>query len=156
MRALRHKHGMSVRQLATALDYHGHSRISEIETGKRVPTVAFVLQVAALFHVTTDQLLQDDLEVVRITYHQDTIAAGLCQPVQGQGMRKFGEKVSRLRKQRGLSYRELAALLETSHSHLINIESGKHNPSVELIVRITRVFGVSFDQLMDDDIELEC
>lgn len=67
MRALRVKHGLSVRQLATALDYHGHSRISEIETGKRVPTVAFVLQVAALFNVTTDQLLQDDLDIEGVT-----------------------------------------------------------------------------------------
>jgi transcriptional regulator with XRE-family HTH domain len=96
------------------------------------------------------------MEVVCITYHQDTIAAGLCQAVQDQGMRKFGEKVSRLRKQRGLSYRELAALLETSHSHLVNIESGKHQPSVELIERMVRFFGVSFDQLMDDEIDLEC
>ena len=34
------------------------------------------------------------------------------------------------------------------------LESGKHKPSVDLIVRITQVFDVSFDQLMDDEIVL--
>ncbi len=69
-------------------------------------------------------------------------------------MKRFGEKLRTLRKQRGLSYRQLASMLETSHSHIINIETGKHKPSVDLIVRIVQFFGVSFDQLMDDDIEL--
>jgi len=63
MRALRTKHGMSVRELADALEYRGHSRISEIETGKRKPTADFVFKVARLFNVSTDQLLDDALEV---------------------------------------------------------------------------------------------
>ncbi len=69
-------------------------------------------------------------------------------------MKKFGEKLRTLREQYDLSYRKMASRLETSHSHIINLESGKHKPSVDLIVRITQVFDVSFDQLMDDDIEL--
>ncbi len=69
-------------------------------------------------------------------------------------MKKFGEKLRALRNQRGLSYRQLASMLETSHSHIINIETGKHKPSVDLIVRIVQFFSVSFDQLMNDDIEL--
>lgn len=63
MRALRIQHGMTVRDLATALAYKGHSRISEIETGKRIPTADFVFKVAKLFNVTTDQLLDDALDV---------------------------------------------------------------------------------------------
>jgi len=69
-------------------------------------------------------------------------------------MKRFGEKLGKLRQQRGLSYRKMAALLETSHSHIINLESGKHKPSVDLIVRITQVFDTSFDQLMNDEMEL--
>ena len=70
-------------------------------------------------------------------------------------MEKFGEKLRTLRQRRGLSYRQLAALLETSHSHILNIETGKHKPSVDLIVRIVRFFDVSYDQLMDDDVQVE-
>ena len=49
----------------------------------------------------------------------------------------------------------MASKLETSHSHIINLESGKHNPSVDLIVRIVQVFDLSFDQLMNDEVELD-
>jgi transcriptional regulator with XRE-family HTH domain len=43
LRTLRKRHGMTVRELAEALGYSGHSHISEIETGKREPKVGFVL-----------------------------------------------------------------------------------------------------------------
>lgn len=75
MRALRIQHGMTVRDLATALAYKGHSRISEIETGKRIPTADFVFKVAKLFSVTTDQLLDDTLDVPGIA-SADTPDAG--------------------------------------------------------------------------------
>lgn len=70
-------------------------------------------------------------------------------------MKRFGEKLRTLRERRGLSYRQLGAMLDTAHSHLVNLESGKHKPSVDLIVKMTQVFGVSFDQLMDDTINLD-
>jgi len=63
MRALRTRNGMTIRELAAALPYKVASRISEIETGKRVPTADFVFKVAKLFNVTTDQLLDDALDV---------------------------------------------------------------------------------------------
>jgi transcriptional regulator with XRE-family HTH domain len=69
-------------------------------------------------------------------------------------MERFGEKLRQLRTQHGLSYRQLAKQLETSHSHIINLETGKHKPSVDLIVRIAGLFDVSFDQLMNDTIDL--
>jgi transcriptional regulator with XRE-family HTH domain len=70
-------------------------------------------------------------------------------------MKRFGEKLRTLRGQRGLSYRKIASMPETSHSHIINLESGKHRPSVDLIVRISQAFDVSFDQLMNDGIDIE-
>jgi len=70
-------------------------------------------------------------------------------------MKRFGEKLRILREQHNLSYRKMASKLETSHSHIINLESGKHKPSVDLIVRIVQVFDLSFDQLMNDSVELD-
>ncbi len=70
-------------------------------------------------------------------------------------MEKFGEKLRILRKKHGLSYRKLASMLDTAHSHIINLENGKHKPSVDLIVRITQLFEVSFDQLMNDELALD-
>jgi transcriptional regulator with XRE-family HTH domain len=63
LRTLRLQRGMTVRDLAAALGYRGHSHISDIEQGKREPRMGFVVKVADLFQVTTDQLLRDELEV---------------------------------------------------------------------------------------------
>jgi transcriptional regulator with XRE-family HTH domain len=63
LRALRQRRGMSVRELTSALGYKGHGYIYDIEIGKKKPNVEFVVRVADLFEVTTDQLLRDELEV---------------------------------------------------------------------------------------------
>jgi transcriptional regulator with XRE-family HTH domain len=63
LRALRIRHGMTLKQLARALGRDAHGYISELETGKKVPTVEIVIRAARLFNVTTDQLLKDELEL---------------------------------------------------------------------------------------------
>ncbi|MDM8526874.1 helix-turn-helix transcriptional regulator [Anaerolineales bacterium HSG24] len=69
-------------------------------------------------------------------------------------MQKFGTKLRSLRTNQGLSYRQLATMLGVSYGHLAGIEAGKHNPSAELVLKIAKFFGVSTDQLMDDELEL--
>lgn len=63
LRKLRNTHGMTLKELAVQLGLNAHGYISEIESGKKKPTVDFVVNVARLFHVSTDQLLKDELEV---------------------------------------------------------------------------------------------
>jgi transcriptional regulator with XRE-family HTH domain len=63
LRALRRQRGMTIIDLATALGYTANSYISELERGKKKPTADFVFKVAKLFNVTTDQLLDDALDV---------------------------------------------------------------------------------------------
>lgn len=60
---LRIYHKLSLKQLATILGYSTHSYISELETGKKTPTAEFVLKIARLFSVSTDDLLKDEREV---------------------------------------------------------------------------------------------
>ena len=67
LRTLRKRRAMTIVELALALDYAANSYISEIETGKKKPTTDFVFKVAKLFNVTTDQLLDDNLDVPEIT-----------------------------------------------------------------------------------------
>jgi transcriptional regulator with XRE-family HTH domain len=54
---------MTLQQLAHALGLTAHGYISELETGKKIPTAEIVLRVARLFDVTTDELLKDELDV---------------------------------------------------------------------------------------------
>ena len=63
LRALRARQGMTLQELAHRLGLTAHSYISELEAGKKVPTAEFVLNVARLFDVTTDELLKDELEL---------------------------------------------------------------------------------------------
>lgn len=63
LRILRLRQGLSVRELTSALGYTGHGYIYDIEIGKKKPNVEFVLRVADLFQVTTDQLLRDEIEI---------------------------------------------------------------------------------------------
>lgn len=63
LRALRTHRNLTLKELATALGYKGHGYLSELEAGKKMPTAEFVLSVARLFHVTTDELLKDELEL---------------------------------------------------------------------------------------------
>ena len=63
LRALRNGRDLTLIQLARHLGYKTHSHLSDIETGKKSPTVALVLGVARFFSVTTDVLLRDELDV---------------------------------------------------------------------------------------------
>lgn len=63
LRMLRTQHGLSLQELAYQLGLNAHSYISELESGKKKPTAEFVLNVARLFGVTTDQLLKDELDL---------------------------------------------------------------------------------------------
>lgn len=71
-------------------------------------------------------------------------------------MQRFGEKLRTLRERRGLSIRQLAALLDIhSHSHIVNLEAGRKQPSVDLILKVCELFQVSPNQLMLDDQEVD-
>jgi transcriptional regulator with XRE-family HTH domain len=63
LHALRSRQSMTLQELANRLGLTAHSYISELEAGKKVPTAEFVLNVARLFDVTTDELLKDELEI---------------------------------------------------------------------------------------------
>ena len=63
LHTLRVRHDMTLQELANELGLTSHSYISELEAGKKIPTTEFVLNVARLFGVTTDELLKDELEL---------------------------------------------------------------------------------------------
>lgn len=71
-------------------------------------------------------------------------------------MQRFGEKMRTLRERQGIGVRELArAIGYTTHSYISEVEAGKKLPSRKLISEIARLFNVSYDQLLDDDKELD-
>ena len=63
LRALRKRHGMTMRDLADKLNLGTHGYIGDLESGRRQPSLELALQVAEVFGVTVDQLARDDVEI---------------------------------------------------------------------------------------------
>jgi len=63
LRWLRLQNEMTLQELASALGLSAHGYISELEAGKKQPTINLVLGVAKLFGVTTDELLKDEVQL---------------------------------------------------------------------------------------------
>lgn len=63
LRTLRKRHGITQMRLASEFGYSTNTYIGLIEKGKKTPSLAFVLRIAELFNVTTDQLVRDELEI---------------------------------------------------------------------------------------------
>ncbi|MDM8519501.1 helix-turn-helix transcriptional regulator [Anaerolineales bacterium HSG6] len=71
-------------------------------------------------------------------------------------MQRFGEKLRALRKQRGLTLKALALELGLSaHGYISELESGKKRPTTEFVLNASRLFDVSIDQLLKDELDLE-
>jgi transcriptional regulator with XRE-family HTH domain len=61
-------------------------------------------------------------------------------------MQRFGEKLRRLRMQRGLTVRELAVALgysAKSNSYISETETGKRRPKIEFVLKVAHYFGVT-------------
>ena len=65
----------------------------------------------------------------------------------------FQEKLFTLRKKNGLSQEELAQELGVTRQAVYKWESGNSSPEIDKIRAIARLFGVSFDYLLNDDVE---
>lgn len=63
----------------------------------------------------------------------------------------FGEKIQKLRKEAGLSQEELSYQLGVSRQAVSKWERDNGYPETEKIVRMSRLFNVSLDYLLNDD-----
>lgn len=60
----------------------------------------------------------------------------------------LGTRIAALRRQAGLSQRELAAALSVSPSAIGMYEQGRREPSADRLVALSRLFSVSTDYLL--------
>ena len=67
----------------------------------------------------------------------------------------IGEKLSLLRKQRGMTQMELAEELDVSRQAVSRWEQGLSNPSTDNLVSIAQLFGVSIDALASESSSIE-
>ena len=71
-------------------------------------------------------------------------------------MQRFGEKLRTLRKRHGMTLHEVAtALGYSAHTHISVLENGKKQPTAEVVLKVAQLFGVTTDQLLRDDLEVD-
>ncbi len=64
---------------------------------------------------------------------------------------KFNEKLLQLRKQKGFTQEEVAELLFVSRTAVSKWESGRGLPNIDSLKAISKVFGISIDELLSGD-----
>lgn len=65
----------------------------------------------------------------------------------------FGEKLLKLRKEKGWTQEELASQIHISRQALSKWEQGTVLPDTENVLQLSKLFGVSTDYLLHDDFE---
>ena len=63
----------------------------------------------------------------------------------------LGEKIQRLRKEKGLSQEQLAAQITVSRQAISKWELGESTPDTDNIVQLCKIFQVSADYLLNDE-----
>ncbi|USK49916.1 helix-turn-helix transcriptional regulator [Bacillus sp. CMF12] len=66
----------------------------------------------------------------------------------------FAEKLKKERKEKGWSQEELAEKLFVSRQSVSKWENGQNYPSIEIIIKLSDLFGVTIDELLRSDGEL--
>jgi len=67
----------------------------------------------------------------------------------------LGEKIQRLRKEKGMSQEQLAAQLTISRQSISKWELGESMPDTENIMQLSKLFDVSTDYLLNDEIDID-
>ncbi len=67
----------------------------------------------------------------------------------------IGNRLRKLRKEKGFSQDELAGYLEIPRSSFVNIELGKRNISVAELMKLSELLGFSLDRFLSKDYEME-
>ncbi len=68
---------------------------------------------------------------------------------------KFHEKLVALRKQNGYTQEQLAEQLGVSRQAVSRWESGETTPEMSLLAKLSKIYGVSADYLINDEVQTE-
>ncbi len=72
-------------------------------------------------------------------------------PKQSELLINIGKRIRQLRKEQKLTILALASLCSTSEKHLGQLERGKSNITLELLIQIAEVLKVSPQNLLQDE-----
>ncbi|AFC29242.1 XRE family transcriptional regulator [Paenibacillus mucilaginosus 3016] len=89
------------------------------------------------------------------SFHFPAVKLLLAYPLQeGCAAVIFGEKLKTERGKKGWTQEELAEKLFVSRQSVSKWENGQNYPSIEIIIKISDLFGLTIDELLRSDEEL--
>jgi transcriptional regulator with XRE-family HTH domain len=62
----------------------------------------------------------------------------------------LADNLKRMRKKKGWSQSQLAEQIGSHLSHINRIETGKYNPSLDVVQKLAKVFNITIDYLVSD------
>lgn len=86
-------------------------------------------------------------------YDGSTLAKPACRRTRRYIIVKLGEKLQQLRKKSGLSQEQLAARLTVSRQAVSKWELDDTMPDTENVIQLSRLFGVSCDYLLREEVD---
>lgn len=148
LRHIRRLHNLTQSELANALSLASYTYINRLEADQRTPSLIFVVRLSMLFQQPTDYFLWNTIPV-------EAARTSTIKPraITEQPMKLLGTKLRQLREQREWNQTELTRQLGLSHPGYVNkLEAGRRAPSLDLIVQIADLFGITTDYLTLDTI----
>lgn len=150
LRHTRRLHDLTQSELANALSLASYTYINRLEADQRTPSLIFVVRLAMLFQQPTDYFLRDTIPI-------EATRTSIIKPLTAteQPMQLLGTKLRELRRQKGWKQTELTRHLGLSHpGYINNLEADRRVPSLDLIVQIANLFGITTDYLTLDVIPI--
>ena len=128
---LRCERGWSQRMVANKLGLRNHTQIGFWENERRRPELNSLRKLADLYSVPLSTLLESN------------------EGVQGGPGELCGDRIRRLRENKGWTRNQLSVALHTSRTLILQWERGDvHSPSMRSAEGLARIFGVSKEYIL--------
>ena len=70
-------------------------------------------------------------------------------------MSDFAKNLRYYRKQKHLTQGELAKMLHYGYTAIANYESGRNEPSLDILIRLAEILGITVDELIGTELKKE-
>lgn len=128
------------------------SSLSYYETGKSEPSLISLKNIASVFDISIDELVNVELteEILR--------EKRMNKDVQAKRVfistTIFSKNLKKLRLERKMNQKELAEKIGISESSVSVYESGLRDPILSSLLKISEFFSISIDRLASEDINI--
>ena len=152
LRTLRKNKGLLQKHVAAFLEI-SERYYRSYEGGKIDPAVSVAVRLADFFDVSVDYLVGrvdaplsfTEIET-NLTRHNKT-----CQAIQEKTSSTFGDRIKELRKNKGLTQKQMAVIYGVNERNWQKYEGGNFLPNAHGLIWLADYFGVSLDYLVGRD-----